>query len=551
MVEATVHLPWACKRLRLLSGVCAALSFAIGCMVFVGWEAHVAWMTSVLPRSVAMGPLAALSFVLGAVALGLLLARGRARAIGRCVGALVMLDGLGALFAYALRKNLDLDRHIFGRSMIDAGGPYPGMLSLDAAVAFVLLGVALLLSRPRGPHFVRDGLAAVAGTIAGVVVLGYAYGATSLYGAPPFAMALPTGIAICLLALGILLEDPEGGLLRMLVHGTVGGEVARRLVPVTTVLPIALSLGLVLLGPHDLKLGAALLVAALVVTFTAVVLWNASAIERIDQERRRAHQDLRASEGYLRAERARLATILTCAPHGIIFVDAMDGRAEPNAAAEKMTGYPSAGHRVDELRADFFRRPDGTPVPRDACPAERALRGESVSRVELLVTHPDGTRLPVLMSAAPVRGPGDRVAGAVLAFEDITVFKELERLRDEFASIVAHDLRNPISSILMNSEVMLGQAEGRDAIEVPTAALERIRRAAARLGDMVKDLLDASRIEVDRLALDLKPLPSRTWTPYASTRSSRTCSRTRRSTPPATRPSTSRWRLPRMAWRCR
>ncbi len=428
-----------------------------------------------------------------------------------------MLDGLGALLEYALGKDLHFDRHIFGRGLIDRGGLYPGMLSLDAAAAFTLLGVALLLSRARRPHLVRDGLATVAGAIAVVVVLGYAYGATSLYGVPPFAMALPTAIGVYLLALGILMEAPEGGVLRMLVHGTTGGAVARRLVPVATVLPIALSLVLVVLGPHDLKLAAALLVAGVVVAFTAVVLWNASALERSDVQRvrsdenlQRATDDLRASEAYLRAERARLTTILTNAPHGIVFIDAGSGRVETNPAAQKMTGRPPSGYRLDELPADLVRRPEGSPLPREDWPGERALRGESVSRVEVLVTRGDGTCAPVLMSAAPIRDAVDRVTGAVLAFEDITVFKELERLRDEFASIVAHDLRNPVSSILMNAEMLLRQAKGRDAVEVRTNALERIRKAAARLGDMVNDLLDASRIEVERLTLDRKLVPSRT-----------------------------------------
>jgi signal transduction histidine kinase len=495
LVEAIV-LPAACRRLRLLSGVCAALTFAIGCMVLVGWAEHVAWMIRVLPRSVTMRPLTAVSFVLGAIALGLLLVGGRARALGRAAGALVMLDGLGALVEYALGKDLHFDRLVFGRSMIEWGGLYPGMMSLDAAVAFALLGVALLASGPRRPHFVRDALALAAGTIAGVVALGYAYGATSLYGAPPFAMALPTAIAICLLALGIVLEDPQGGLLRMLVHGSVGGAVARRLVPVTILLPIALSVLLVIFGPYDLKLGAALLVAALDIAFTTIVLWNASALER--------------SEENLRAERARLETIVTCAPHGIVFVDAIEGRVENNPAAQMMTGQPAVSNRTDCLHADLVRRPDGTRIPGDEWPGERALRGESVSRLEARISRSDGTHLPVLMSAAPIRGPAGEVTGAVMAFEDITVLKELDRLRDEFASIVAHDLRNPISSILMNSELLLRHAEGVDTIEARTGALERIRRAAARLGDMVKDLLDASRIEVERLTLDRKPLPSRT-----------------------------------------
>jgi PAS domain S-box-containing protein len=219
------------------------------------------------------------------------------------------------------------------------------------------------------------------------------------------------------------------------------------------------------------------------------------------------HEQVAKSEATLRTERARLATIVSSAPHGIVFVDALDGRVETNPAAEAMTGYPRTGRHLDDARGDLLFRPDGTPIPRNEWPGVRALRGESVSRVEVLVGRRDGTRLPVLMSATPVLGPGEQVTGAVLAFEDITAFKELERLRDEFASIVAHDLRNPISSILMSAERL--EQQPADATEARAAGLARIRRAAARLGDMVKDLLDASRIEVDRLTLDRKPLTAR------------------------------------------
>ncbi|HTQ44326.1 MAG TPA: hypothetical protein VMI75_16310, partial [Polyangiaceae bacterium] len=64
-----------------------------------------------------MRPLTAVSFVLGAVALGLILAGGRARTVGRAVGVLSMLDGLRALVEYALGRDLHFDRLVFGRSM--------------------------------------------------------------------------------------------------------------------------------------------------------------------------------------------------------------------------------------------------------------------------------------------------------------------------------------------------------------------------------------------------------------------------------------------------
>src|SRR5262249_15129292 len=79
---------------------------------------------------------------------------------------------------------------------------------------------------------------------------------------------------------------------------------------------------------------------------------------------------------------------------------------------------------------------------------------------EMIVTRPDGQRRPILVSATPVRGVREEVAGAVFVLEDLSTQKELDRLRAEFAAIVAHDLRNPISAILMNAELVLERAAG-------------------------------------------------------------------------------------------
>ncbi len=205
------------------------------------------------------------------------------------------------------------------------------------------------------------------------------------------------------------------------------------------------------------------------------------------------------------AERSRLATILESSPHGIVYIERDWRRVVSNPAADAIAGEPLSGLSRESYLA-HVRNPDGSPMPTDQRPTIRALRGELVSRVEAAMARPDGSVVPVLMSAAPVRGPGGEVTGAVVAFEDVSVLKELERLREEFASIVAHDLRNPVSSILMNIEMLLREAGGKEQLSVRVSSLERVRRSALRLGDMVKDLLDASRIEVGRLTLERKPV---------------------------------------------
>lgn len=77
--------------------------------------------------------------------------------------------------------------------------------------------------------------------------------------------------------------------------------------------------------------------------------------------------------------------------------------------------------------------------------------------------------------------------------------RNLLRARDEWASIVAHELRQPISAIALRSSLLLrGQlsSEQRDAVV-------QIARSIHSLGRMVTDLMDASLLESDRLQVTL------------------------------------------------
>ena len=75
--------------------------------------------------------------------------------------------------------------------------------------------------------------------------------------------------------------------------------------------------------------------------------------------------------------------------------------------------------------------------------------------------------------------------------------QELERLRSEWSSVVAHDLRQPLGSIILHA-MQLARSSGDPAV---LARAERIHAAGNRLNRMVGDLMDLSRLDASRLQL--------------------------------------------------
>jgi PAS domain S-box-containing protein len=205
-------------------------------------------------------------------------------------------------------------------------------------------------------------------------------------------------------------------------------------------------------------------------------------------------------------ERVRLQTIVEHAPHGIVYVDLLEQTTTNNPAAARLLGVSSLERLPIENSPTPVYYPDGRALPLHDEPGARALRGETVTRQELMIERPTGERRAVLLSATPVTSHDGQVDGAVIAFEDISVLKELEGLREQFAAIVAHDLRNPIAAIRATADIILMKAQDGDNLQVQRSGIERIRHSAVRLDDMVQDLMDASRIEVGQVSLELRPV---------------------------------------------
>jgi signal transduction histidine kinase len=135
--------------------------------------------------------------------------------------------------------------------------------------------------------------------------------------------------------------------------------------------------------------------------------------------------------------------------------------------------------------------------------------GAEVENEELEIVAEGGIRRRLLRSARTMREPDGTVSGGVVTLMDITPQKtvedELRRLaqanfeavglRDEVLAMVSHDLRNPLQTILMASDVLM--REGRDVQDggSPLRLVQKVKRAAERMNAMIEDILDLARLE--------------------------------------------------------
>jgi PAS domain S-box-containing protein len=202
-------------------------------------------------------------------------------------------------------------------------------------------------------------------------------------------------------------------------------------------------------------------------------------------------------------ERARLNTLVENAPHGVHFVEAGTEKVIGNRRAFEIVGQASVP-TLDDYKGQVCT-PDGTPLPKEGWPSRRVLRGETFETQEMLVRAPDGREVPVLVSVAPVFRRDGQLEGVVVGYEDISSLKELQRLREEWASIVTHDLRQPLNVITVYLSLLQRMARRPDP-QMLSEGIEHTLKAANTLNRMISDLADVSQIETRRLEVARRPI---------------------------------------------
>jgi len=219
-----------------------------------------------------------------------------------------------------------------------------------------------------------------------------------------------------------------------------------------------------------------------------------------------AQEKLRASEQLFR-------TVFDLLPVGLWIADREGRITRGNPAGERIwQGSRYVGpERFGEYKGWWLE--SGKPIAPDEWGVLRAVRQGETSRGELIrIQCFDGSFKTIINWAVPIRSDAGEITGAIAVNEDVTTLQQTqERLRaavrdrEEILATVTHDLRSPLSGIIMVAAAVEQQARALPDGEPVRALAASLHDTARHMSELVEDLLAVAVAQGGGSMLKLAP----------------------------------------------
>jgi PAS domain S-box-containing protein len=211
-------------------------------------------------------------------------------------------------------------------------------------------------------------------------------------------------------------------------------------------------------------------------------------LERMVEERTR---ELEEALNYAESARHKLDVILKSVGDGLVVTDLHNRIVLMNRKAEEILGVrfsESIGMKIDYAidESSFKEQLSGN--------IAKAISNTSY-QFEFQRQEGDEARHYRARTSVVQDRKGEQ-AGVVTIMHDVTREKAVDRMKSEFISTAAHELRTPMTSVQGFSEILLTRRDLPD--EERERFLKHINNNASALSGIISDLLDISRIESGR-----------------------------------------------------
>jgi NtrC-family two-component system sensor histidine kinase KinB len=195
-------------------------------------------------------------------------------------------------------------------------------------------------------------------------------------------------------------------------------------------------------------------------------------------------------ENILNQEKGKLNSMVESMADGVFMVDTRNRLLVINPAASRMLGISKTQPTIFDVLDKMASKMDLRTKIEESIRSDKLLVEEQLSLGDKV--------LRVLIS--PVKDAENEALGAVVLFHDITQEKALEKMRDDFTSMMVHELRSPltgirsIANLLKEDKIKNEQKKYQEFIEL-------IVSNSASMLDLVNDLLDVAKLEAGKFQI--------------------------------------------------
>ncbi len=212
-------------------------------------------------------------------------------------------------------------------------------------------------------------------------------------------------------------------------------------------------------------------------------------------EQRRNEQATRESD-----ERFRLVTQAT---HDLVYdLDLQSGIIWFNEVLQTEYGYRKSSDKTFEWLKGHIHPEDSPEVESQI---NKLLKSKQKTwQAEYRFRKADDSYAVVRNRSFILRGPGGKPERLIGSLLDITEARRLDRAKDEFISLVSHQLRTPLTIIRLYGDMLTGGMAGPLGTK-QKHYVNKITFASVRLIKLVSDILNISRLELNRIKVNSTP----------------------------------------------
>ncbi len=256
---------------------------------------------------------------------------------------------------------------------------------------------------------------------------------------------------------------------------------------------------------HDAATLPRLLVVLLSLTFLGISIQLGTRRTRAFQTLlRRQAGKLEETVTQVRAQERRVRFVLDAIDLGIVRITAGGRILAVNDTYLTLYGLDPE-HPERPGRSVEYATLRGEPLPPSRRPLVRAAAGETVQEERVWLFDADGVWHALTVSIRPLPPAPGEEASTLLVVREVTALIESEQARERIATIVSHELRNPLTAVLGHAELL---AEDPGLPAGARGQAQVIEAAAHRMRHLVEEILarpDAGPGErVVRTRIDLR-----------------------------------------------